>query len=678
MGNMNTQTEKEKLLTLIHMQKKGKGGGTDTSSAQMKPSLTVPKSNALLDFLGKVGDAYINGVNNVAGDVNDVKNATIDTGNAWLSALGQIVPAIQGKKLKNAPEPTASAQRGLNTVQNILYGNPSMGIEAAAAPDAAAAVNQVKQDAIDAVENGKAQPGGLQAGFVKPDLGIGKNTMQTSSSPVRVVLKPSVYGAGREQAVQNTVDTLVPGTTATEKYANLEPTMSGLGDKITSIMQQNPKSAPLDGENGIMADFDKNLQNEGVYRTTDTPRDQVQKTARNYITDLNNEASQGNTVLNANQISDTSLQKIKQQVNQDAQSVFKKIDNGTSLTDKDKVILAARQTLDDAISNLHPEVKDLTTQQSHLYDAADSLFKAREAEIKAANTPQPSFVKKATNYVAGSPLRLLESAGVGLTGAGVIYAYNLAHSKPKTYNFTSGDVTLPGLADITTNTGSSLQDAAANYSKQIQNINDQEKAIALNVQLGIPSAKAQQAQLENQRNTVETQFGQVKPLFDQYQKTDQAIAGLQQAQALVKNANPQWFQAFGPAGSQFTAIRAATVPGYAAFRQQVNDLAKFGIDPSAILNAASPDAANAAINQAVNSQIISLKATIKGSGGSLNDEKQQLTGKDVINAQSNAINTGSSALNAVLTPTPTQAPASPTPTPDNFQRLLQYAQSQRP
>lgn len=220
-----------------------------------------------------------------------------------------------------------------------------------------------------------------------------------AKKPTTITLKPSVYGAGREAAVQKTVDTIVPGANATQKYNNLQPTMDNLGKQIQNIMTQNPKVTSL---SDVMGNFEKNLQDQGVYRTAGGSRNAVQKVARSYISDLNNEATQGNQILNPSTISDMSLQKIKQQVNQDAQSIYKKIDNGTSLTDKDKVILAARQTLDDTISQLHPEMKNLTVQQSHLYDAADSLFKGREAE-SASVANQPGTLDKILNMTIKNP-----------------------------------------------------------------------------------------------------------------------------------------------------------------------------------------------------------------------------------------------------------------------------------
>ncbi len=251
----------------------------------------------------------------------------------------------------------------------------------------------------DAMAGAQTQQGGLQAGFMK--MGGEKPTQ------VRITLKPSVYGAGREKAVQETVDTVVPGRTATDKYSNLETTMDDLGQKINEVMVRNPKVASLDQ---VMKDYDTNLAREGIYRTTNAPKSTVQKAARDYVTKLYTSAKGMPDNIAPAEVADVDLYRLKQMVNADAQSIFKKIDNGTTVTDKEKVILAARQTIDDALSTLHPEVKEFTTKQSHLYDAADVLKKARDAELNVA--PEPNLLQRMGTVGATGAL-----AAVGGVGA---------------------------------------------------------------------------------------------------------------------------------------------------------------------------------------------------------------------------------------------------------------------
>lgn len=444
------------------------------------------------------------------------------TGQFLQGALGMQSHNVAGQPVTNPLNLTndqAYSPYGAGALVSLLGGDVAKGAEAV--PQIAQKGIQATQDAFNTA---KSQPGGLEAGF----LGLGKKA-ENSASPVRISLKPSVYGAGREAAVQNTVDTIVPGNTAIEKYTNLEPTMGKLGDQIDSIMAQNPKSTSLDQ---VLSDYDKNLQDQGVYRTSQSTKPEIQKTAQGYITDLTNEATGNNTDINATGIQDTSLQKIKQQVNQDSQSIFKKIDNGTTLTDKDRVILAARQTLDDTITDLHPEVKQLTTQQSHLYDAADSLAKGRDAELKAAGN-QPNFMGKLANATIKNPYFDIL---LGATGA---------HSA----------------AGALSQAGALGGVGISNFMDYIKNHND-----PTNGQNGSPG------QSPNNQNPIGNAHGQsisnsTNNVNDRYQMTDpiqsgmfmntsdyaKQIASLQQKMGQEKLGNPQ---AFNTDNGQLQALQA--------------------------------------------------------------------------------------------------------------------------
>lgn len=327
-------------------------------------------------------------------------------------------PITTIKQLTGQPVSQAemdAATRGSETFFGGLSGAPEMEAAAPVIQGVSKAVANTAKTALPAIKSaGKkiAQEGvdfgGIPQGAprtaMNAEAAVDLPTKQASS--IRITLKPSVYGADREAAVQNTIDRFVPGQTAIEKYANLKPAMESFGQQITNIMAQAPKVAKLEGEGSLMADYDKNLANEGIYRTSNAPRDAVQKEARKYITRLYNNAKGVPNEIAPSEIADVDLYGLKQQVNQDAQSIFKKIENGATVTDKEKVILAARQTLDDQLSALHPEVKELTTKQSHLYDAAEPLAKERSAEFKVQ--PQ-SLLDKAKAH----PL-----IGLGIAGAG--------------------------------------------------------------------------------------------------------------------------------------------------------------------------------------------------------------------------------------------------------------------
>ncbi len=333
----------------------------------------------------------------------DAVQGTIGTAKSWAPVFN---PASYGPAANRpqAVQLSPQEQAGTNTIQDIaLGGGPESVALTKPASVALPAIQQAGDKAALKVGNkmidGGDQfmkyindaPGGAQAGRIDFGAAIGKgNDLPPipQKSSVRVTLKPSVYGADREKAVQNTVDTLVPGKTGTEKYANLQPTMDKLGTQIQGVMAANPKTATLDQ---IMSDYDTNLGKEGIYRTSNVPKTTVQKMARSYVTKLYANAKGMPDNIAPTEIADADLYQLKQAINQDAQSIFKKISNGTTITEPEKVILAARQSVDDTLSSLHPEVKELSKMQSHLYDAADSLFKAREKEIA---TVQPGPIEK--------------------------------------------------------------------------------------------------------------------------------------------------------------------------------------------------------------------------------------------------------------------------------------------
>lgn len=196
---------------------------------------------------------------------------------------------------------------------------------------------------------------------------------QLQHSVRNIRLDSSVYGHGQEEAVNETMDALGFEGDAGQQYAMLQPKMDQLGEFIEKQMSVNPK---LDTIDEIVKDFDKNLAKKGIYRSGQLSRDKAQTKIRSYINDLYMDAT-GSKVI-PTQIPDTELFALKKLVNDDYGRVAKKLVNGLPLTDEEKIIYVARQTLDDRISALHPTLKKATTMQSHLYDGTDSLYKSRD------------------------------------------------------------------------------------------------------------------------------------------------------------------------------------------------------------------------------------------------------------------------------------------------------------
>ncbi len=490
------------------------------------------------DFFNYIGNAAKNDVVDVA---SFLKKATVGKGSLPLDVLNTILQKPVESESERAL--SKSEARGRDIIQGILMPGASKVPEL----KPIAAINEGKAVATkavnEAVDTARLQPGGLQAGFIKTG---GK------TNPIRITLKPSVYGAGREVSVQNTIDNVVPGATATDKYKNLAPTMEGLGNQINTIIAQNPKVASLEQ---IMKDYDVNLQNQGIYRTSNIPKSTVQKTARQYVTDLYNEATGGGSNINPSQISDSSLLKLKQQANQDAQSVYRKIENGTSLTDKDQVILSARQTFDDTLTNLHPEIKQLTTTQSHLYDAADPLFKAREEEMKVAQLTG----KGVLNSLLG---KVLGGAAMGAAGGIALESKNLLPAAEvgikSGFDVLKNILTPSKASQLQTTTNQSQNQPQAKYSIPdpmqagiVMNQNDYatqkgalQKELEYEKQFGLPMAGITQGKLDS----LDTKYNTEKPLRDKWSNDQntgisQQLTVANQAVNAVKNVDPGFFNA---------------------------------------------------------------------------------------------------------------------------------------
>lgn len=253
-----------------------------------------------------------------------------------------------------------------------------------------------------------------------PEMPVGPGKTIT-----KVNLPASVYGAGNEAQVQNTLDHFVPGKTATEQYKNLQPTLDNFGKQIDYAIDSSPKTTDL---STIMSDYDKNLNAAGIYRTSASSKGAVQAAARKYVKDLTG-ISDDTGVITARSLADS-----LKAVNKDAGPVFKKIDNGSKLLPQDEAILAARETIRNSLTSMYGGqggvVDQLLRKQGDLYDAADSLKAGQMAEYKTSL--KPSLLQKITSqnplltgaeilggvaaYKGGLPL-ISSAAGIGMAAA---------------------------------------------------------------------------------------------------------------------------------------------------------------------------------------------------------------------------------------------------------------------
>jgi len=230
-----------------------------------------------------------------------------------------------------------------------------------------------------------------------PTLGEKMNNTINNATG-RVYVDSSVNGAAKEAKIMQTLKDLgiVGGPQA--KYEKLQPAMQKLNSDIASIIENNPKSASLDE---IASIFKSKL--DSSLRTKDLSNKQAITEVAGYLQDLMKSSGVGhqfledgvNKAANPMSLSSSELFKLKKLANSDYQGVIKKIQSNSPLNPREKVIAAGRDTLDEMITKLHPDIKDRTIMQSHLYDAAES-FGAQRKTIPTQRVfgwTVPGFIK---------------------------------------------------------------------------------------------------------------------------------------------------------------------------------------------------------------------------------------------------------------------------------------------
>lgn len=220
----------------------------------------------------------------------------------------------------------------------------------------------------------------------------GKYTKQKSAP---IYTKGSVWGAEREDAINETLDRLGFKGTAQDKYAQLAPKFEVLNKSIKNELKIDPKTVKT---SSIIDKFVHNLKS--TLRRSELDSATAQKEIQDYLTDL----AGGDQM--PDKFKTDYLFELKKAVNEDYQSVIKKSYSNIPLNNREKVIAAARQTLDDIITETHPQVKDYTIMQSHLYDAAESLNRARKTvpTVRIAGTTVPTEVIQKAQDATGSLL----------------------------------------------------------------------------------------------------------------------------------------------------------------------------------------------------------------------------------------------------------------------------------
>lgn len=242
----------------------------------------------------------------------------------------------------------------------------------------------------------------------------------------QIRVKPSVSGASQEKAINTTLDKYGVKGTAQQQYSRLQPTMKNIEGKINKVIQDNPDvgASRQDIENEFMKNLDSSLRSKDI--TAPQAKDEI----NGYLDDLLKAApdkteagqvldAQGNAVGSTTAASEGDniplgqLRALKKLVNEDYGPVYTKSQAGQALTPRQKVIMAAWDSLDQAVKNASPEVKGLLTDESNIYKSARSLSSARSnpPTLRVMGTSVPAPVTQAARDIAGGTLN---AAGKGI------------------------------------------------------------------------------------------------------------------------------------------------------------------------------------------------------------------------------------------------------------------------
>lgn len=248
----------------------------------------------------------------------------------------------------------------------------------------------------------------------------------------KIKLPASVFGAAKEKAIHKTLNKYGFRGPAQKQYEMLQPTLSKIESRIQKFITANPELSV--SKKQIQEAFINNLKS--ALRSKDLTEKQAIKEVTGYLNDLL-KASGGTGKFK--EIPLERLRNLKKLVNEDYGSVFNKIQKGTSLTPREKVISAAWDSLDDSIKEVSPLVKKLLVDESNLYKAAQSLSSARvnPPTFRIAGTSVPAFATQAgrdivgkTTKIAGKSLKqAITSPAVGT--AGNIATQSVAQTTPR-------------------------------------------------------------------------------------------------------------------------------------------------------------------------------------------------------------------------------------------------------
>lgn len=463
----------------------------------------------------------------------------------------------------------------------------------------------------DAIEGAQQAPGGLEAGFIKnpfakepvdttgmTDAQAGRATQDnpTGSNPLQ--LNPTdlhaeygVRSPQRVEEVQNTLNTEVPGSTPTEVYSNIQPSIENIGKQIDVETANNPSTVSKAYPQGVTyeglaSDMLQKANEAGLLKDPAVAKTVKQGIAQqiNYIAGkgTNPEAFTNTPIFddNLNPVGATpgqgdilaqkpldmnTLRNEYLQANLDNKSVLARVNPMKGLNSKQRAQLLYRDSLKDAIGATNPTVQQLISKQHDLYDAADSAASASKEFEKSQST-----APKKGNFITDSPMRSAAEAIVGVPAVG--YALSQIPG-------ISGE--LGGLFQSNQDNADNSNFKPSNYSDKSpletgkyqsqSDFNDQQNSLQEKIgaeKLGDPNqANIDQATYDNNANTFKAQ----QDIRDKSTGYMNVRDNANQAMLGLKDVDPGWFNTLSKGYD--TALKANDGK-YAGLAQQLQNLAK--------------------------------------------------------------------------------------------------------
>lgn len=297
----------------------------------------------------------------ILGEETDIKKIGIE------SALGAVPGVFKGVGA------TVNAARGASAAVKAAEGATALGGVASISDDVVRGVTKgVKPSELlmektipiskelNGATKAATKPGGI---FGKLD-NVGKDLQQGVANPK---VSPSPFGASQEKEIAKALSD-VPGLSAKTKYKNLQPAMEDLSTQIESKLATTKGTVPK-------SDFVKKLQNDVLENGN-----YLDPTNEAHLRTLESQINRFTKGL-PEELSAKDVFNLKKELSSSIGGGFDKLQTGEATNALKQAQYDLWGQLDNRITEMAPEVKELTTKQSRLIQAASGLKKGSEKTL---------------------------------------------------------------------------------------------------------------------------------------------------------------------------------------------------------------------------------------------------------------------------------------------------------